>query len=952
MKAFVSHLREWLRPLPIRDPVERRMAALLQIILLGFIAILLIAVVVNLILAPDLLWGLVIIRSAIFILVVCIPLVLLRRGYFRASLQLIIALFLFLGTAAIRAAGLRAAPELLSFFTLAIVLAGLLVGRRALLATFAFSGVVLLVSVFQEQTPDGRIDAITIAGNFILLNGLISVFLDQFGFTLHTALNSALEQEAVLQQEVEQRKQAEEALRASQSMFQGLFDSSPDAIIVTNPEGQIVQVNTRLEGLFGYRADELLGQPVEILLPRRSQEIQFPHRSGQIAGPGHQSMEMGFELYGRRKDGSEFPVEINRGTLESKAGPVVLSTLRDITERKRAEEALRQRELEFRTLAEGMPDIVARFDPQLRHVYVNDVVENITGIPAKSFIGQTNHDLRMPENQDALWEQSLRSVFENGQARTIEFEFSSRMGRRYFESRLVPERGTTGKVERVLSIARDITERKRAEEALREKERFLSEAQRIGKIGSWRYDISADRVFFTDEMYSLLDIAMDAFQHNGEGFLSLVYSPDRPMVASWLEDIRVRGQIKDIEFLVFRKNGELRYIRCRGAVEFDATGKPARFIGTGQDVTERKLAEIQIRQQVERLTALRKIDQAISSSFDLRVTLEILISQVTSQLQVDAADVLLLEPDNNSLTFAAGKGFRTRAVESARLQVSEIQAAKERRLIQVASLKHKPDVRLLTPAGNSEGFETYLAAPLLVKGRLKGVLEVFHRTPLHPYEEWLDFFNTLAGQAAIAVETATLFDNLERSNHELSQAYDATIEGWSRALDLRDKETEGHTQRVTEMTIRLARAFGLPEEEILHIRRGALLHDIGKMGVPDHILLKSGELTEEEWAQMRTHPEYAYNLLKPIAFLRPALDIPLCHHEKRDGSGYPRGLKGQEIPLAARLFMVVDVWDALRSDRPYRLAWTREKALDYIRSLSGTHFDPKVVDAFLEIIKE
>ena len=154
------------------------------------------------------------------------------------------------------------------------------------------------------------------------------------------------------------------------------------------------------------------------------------------------------------------------------------------------------------------------------------------------------------------------------------------------------------------------------------------------------------------------------------------------------------------------------------------------------------------------------------------------------------------------------------------------------------------------------------------------------------------------------------------------------------------------------MTIRLARAFGLPEEEILHIRRGALLHDIGKMGVPDHILLKSGELTEEEWAQMRTHPEYAYNLLKPIAFLRPALDIPLCHHEKRDGSGYPRGLKGQEIPLAARLFMVVDVWDALRSDRPYRLAWTREKALDYIRSLSGTHFDPKVVEAFLEIIKE
>ena len=171
-------------------------------------------------------------------------------------------------------------------------------------------------------------------------------------------------------------------------------------------------------------------------------------------------------------------------------------------------------------------------------------------------------------------------------------------------------------------------------------------------------------------------------------------------------------------------------------------------------------------------------------------------------------------------------------------------------------------------------------------------------------------------------------------------------------MDLRDKETEGHTQRVTEMTINLARAFGVPEEELLHVRRGSLLHDIGKMGVPDHILLKPGELTEEEWARMRTHPKYAYNLLKPITFLASALDIPYCHHEKWDGTGYPRGLKGQEIPLVARLFAIVDVWDALRSDRPYRLAWTKEKALEHIKSLSGTYFDPRVVKSFLNLIQK
>ena len=287
-----------------------------------------------------------------------------------------------------------------------------------------------------------------------------------------------------------------------------------------------------------------------------------------------------------------------------------------------------------------------------------------------------------------------------------------------------------------------------------------------------------------------------------------------------------------------------------------------------------------------------------------------------------------------------------------RIRLADNQAARERRLIEVQNLKLKSDDRLLTPRGASEEFVCYFGVPLVVKGNIRGVLELFHRTPLQPYPEWLDFLNTLAGQTAIAIENAGLFENLERSNLELSQAYDATIEGWSRALDLRDKETEGHTQRVTEMTIRLARAFGLPEEYLLHIRWGALLHDIGKMGVPDNILLKPGELTEEEWARMRTHPEYAYNLLKPITFLAPALDIPYCHHEKWDGTGYPRGLKGQEIPLAARLFAVVDVWDAVRSDRPYRPAWTKEKALEHVKSLSCTYFDPNVVEAFLDILKE
>ena len=245
----------------------------------------------------------------------------------------------------------------------------------------------------------------------------------------------------------------------------------------------------------------------------------------------------------------------------------------------------------------------------------------------------------------------------------------------------------------------------------------------------------------------------------------------------------------------------------------------------------------------------------------------------------------------------------------------------------------------------------YYGVPLIAKGQVQGVLDIYHRAAFQPDPDWTDFLETLATQAAIAIDNAKLFNDLQRSNVELALAYDTTIEGWARALELRDMETEGHSQRVTELTLELARQQGMRDEELVHIRHGALLHDIGKMGVPDSILHKPGPLTDEEWAVMHQHPVYAYKLLNPIAYLRPAVDIPYCHHEKWDGSGYPRGLKGEQIPLSARIFAVVDVWDALCSDRPYRRAWSKEKARAYIKEEAGRHFDPQVVEAFLALIQ-
>jgi len=275
------------------------------------------------------------------------------------------------------------------------------------------------------------------------------------------------------------------------------------------------------------------------------------------------------------------------------------------------------------------------------------------------------------------------------------------------------------------------------------------------------------------------------------------------------------------------------------------------------------------------------------------------------------------------------------------------QVALERRLISIPNLHEKEIPGVNRSLFEKEGIVVYYGLPLIARGHVNGTLELFHRTPITPDSEWLEFMGALAAQTAIAIDTATLFNELQSSNIEITLAYDSALVGWSRALDLRDKETEGHSQRVTEIALQIARAVGLTESELVHIRRGALLHDIGKLGIPDSILLKPSPLNEEEWEIMKRHPLYAYQMLSPINFLRPALDIPYCHHEKLDGTGYPQGLTGENIPIAARIFAIADVWDALCSNRSYRGAFKEEKVIKHMRSLAGTHFDPEVLTVFL-----
>jgi PAS domain S-box-containing protein/putative nucleotidyltransferase with HDIG domain len=377
------------------------------------------------------------------------------------------------------------------------------------------------------------------------------------------------------------------------------------------------------------------------------------------------------------------------------------------------------------------------------------------------------------------------------------------------------------------------------------------------------------------------------------------------------------------------------------------------------DVTARvRAAEevVHLNAQLERrllhLQALRRIDMAITNAIDVGLALDIFLEQVQADLGVEAAGVLLYEPHGQTLQPTAGRGFDV-PLSTERVRLGEGlagYAALEQRTVHVPDLRADERVGASVDASAQVGFVGYWAVPMLTKGQLQGVIELYTRRPLVPDAEWFEFLETFADQGAIAVESAQLFRSLERSNVELQLAYDRTIEGWAYALDLKDEETAGHSKRVTRLTVRMAQRIGVEARDIVHVQRGALLHDIGKMGVPDSILLKPGPLTPEERREIERHPVYAFELLSPIDFLRPALDIPYCHHERWDGSGYPRGLSGEQIPLPARIFAIVDVFDALTSDRPYRAAWTRERTLAHIQEQSGSHFDPELVKVFLELV--
>jgi putative nucleotidyltransferase with HDIG domain len=359
------------------------------------------------------------------------------------------------------------------------------------------------------------------------------------------------------------------------------------------------------------------------------------------------------------------------------------------------------------------------------------------------------------------------------------------------------------------------------------------------------------------------------------------------------------------------------------------------------------------RRQLSQMQTLRSIDQAILSSMDMKSMTEVILKEVAKHIHVDALSLLILDPKTQMLNFVDGFGFHFETLRHSHLRIGESfagQVALEKRIVYVENLQSDPKNFSRAARFHEEGFMMYLGTPLIARSEVRGVLEIFQRRPFEPDEEWYTILETLSNQIAIAIDNTLLVKFLKDSRLELTNAYDATIEGLSRALELRDRETEGHTRRVAKMTVELARRMGVSDADMPLVHQGALLHDIGKMGIPDAILLKPGALLPDEWEIMKQHPLYAYQLLAQVKHLKQAMDIPLYHHEKWDGTGYPYGLKGEQIPFPARLFSIVDVYDALTSNRPYRSAWPVDKTMTYLQSQSKIFFDPDVVPVFRQLI--
>jgi PAS domain S-box-containing protein len=803
--------------------------------------------------------------------------------------------------------------------------------------------------------------------------------------------------------DITDRKKAAADLAKSEAELRALVEQIPAIMYTTSAEqpGKVIYISPQIETMTGYPPPDWLNSTNfwrKIVHPE-DRDYLFA-QDDPVAHPG-EPFRAEYRLV--KRDGGVIWVLDEAVLFNDKDGHPLFwqGIMHDISDKKLAEKLQRESEERFRQIFENMSSGVVVYEAvdggeDFKITNFNRAAENIEKIDRQTIIGRLASQAFPGIKEFGLFE-VIRRVWETGQPERFPIGFykDERVSgwRENYLARL-----PSGEI---VVVYDDVTARKKAEAELSSQTEELSRRnEELARLYRATGTLLSGSFLNTEEQAEkIVEVVQQEF---GQDNCSLFIIPKE---AKELIRLAVAGpytdQVRNARLAMDGEGIVARALRTGEAINIPDVHADPEYVPNWEaaqselaiplnigenvigaiDVQSRRLnafspdderimsifaeraalflehshLNTQTEERIQQLVSLRTVDMAISGSFDINLTLGVLLDQVTLHLGVDAADILIFNPATQTFRFSCERGFRVQTLRHVQLKYGygyAWRAIRERQAVNIPNINEGLEGLQRSPDLSSEHFVSYIGLPLIAKGQTRGILEVLHREPLRLEPDKYSFLEILAGQAAIAIDNAELFDNLQSSHSELSLAYEKTLEGWASALELRDHETEGHTRRTTELTIRLARAMGLKDNDIVNLYRGALLHDIGKMGVPDNIIRKPGPLTEEEWASMRKHPLYAYDMLSPISYLRLALDIPYCHHEKWDGSGYPRGLRGEQIPLAARIFAVVDVWDALTSERPYRKEWDPGVARQYIRDQAGVHFDPEVVRIFLREIKE
>jgi PAS domain S-box-containing protein/putative nucleotidyltransferase with HDIG domain len=733
-------------------------------------------------------------------------------------------------------------------------------------------------------------------------------------------------------------------LELFENRYRIVFENTLDGLAVISRDGEILDANSKVRKNLKLVDGELKNIKIHQVLPHIDQErIQtFLEQAFALGRSDRDSkIETDRLIPGRW-------LEVRNRLIEYKNDQASLVIVRDMTDLKKKEEELERSEQEKSVVLENLAEIVIFQDLEQHIIWANQATLNHTHIV----------DLKGKVCYQALYNRQsvcpncpVPEVIQTGQTITRQFETPNQTN--WYMS-FSPVRNAAGELIGLVEAAMDISNYVRVENALRAEQQFSSSIIQTAHTVIILLDLDYNIRVFNHYTESLTGYSQEEVLGKSV-FDVLLIDEEKAEIRSFL-DSALNGDesYSEAETQILCKDGSQRLISWNYSILGKGNGGLEGIIAAGVDVTEKKQAEQEVQRQLQRLNALREIDRAIATpGIDISLTLNILVHQVINQLDIEAADILILE-NRQILEYAAVSGLVFDRLLDHKLFVGRGfagAAVREKRIFSLADADvDNRRIGSLPRLASGHDITYYYAVPLIAKNDVKGVLEVYGSKPLQFNAQWFNYLEALAGQAAIAIDNASLLDGLQRSNVELEQSYDSTLMGWARALEMRDYETMGHSDRVTELTVRLGERMGITGSALDNLRRGALLHDIGKMGIPDQILRKEAALTEAEWSLMKLHPHYGAEMLAPIKFLAPAIDIVLHHHEKWDGSGYPDGLKGEEIPLFARIFAICDVWDALLSDRPYRQAWSRERSIVYLVEQSGVHFDPQVVNQFLKMV--